>query len=54
MYIQPLLAESFNGYWTNFVKWWGNLFASQSGVVMVAVLVGAASLFIITRGKWRK
>jgi hypothetical protein len=50
----PLFAQSTGGYWYNFRKWWAELFGSQSGVVMIAMGVGAASLFIITRGKWLK
>lgn len=49
-----LFADGVGGYWSNFIKWWGNLIGSQSGVVLVAMAVGAASLFIITRGKWHK
>jgi hypothetical protein len=54
LWASPILGESAGGYWHSFIKWWGNLLGSQSGVVMTALAVGAISLFIITRGKWRK
>ena len=44
----------FGGYWTGFWEHWGGYFKQQSGVVMIALGVGAVSLFIITRGKWKK
>jgi hypothetical protein len=42
------------GYWSEFLDHWGGYFKKQSGVVMIALGVGAVSLFIITRGKWKK
>jgi hypothetical protein len=50
----PLFAGTFGGYWQGFVEFWSGTFKKQNGVVMFALLVGALSLFIITRGKWRK
>lgn len=47
---QPLMASYADG----FVKYWGGVFKKQNGVVMIALVVGALCLFIITRGKWRK
>lgn len=41
-------------YWRDFKEFWGEAFASQSGVVLVALGVGAVAMFIITRGKWKK
>jgi hypothetical protein len=47
----PLLAGS---YWAGFIDHWSGVFQKQNGIVMVALLVGAVCLFIITRGKWKK
>ena len=47
----PLFAD---GYWHGFVEHWLGKLKQQNGVVMVALAVGAASLLIITRGKWMK
>lgn len=47
---QPLYAT----YWDGFVEHWGGKMKKQNGVIMVALAVGALSLFIITRGKWIK
>jgi hypothetical protein len=41
-------------YWTGFKKYWTGFVANTSGVVITALVVGAISLFIITRGKWGK
>jgi hypothetical protein len=49
-----LFAGTFGGYWQGFIEFWAGLLKKQNGIVMVALLVGAVSLFIITRGKWRK
>ena len=52
----PLLAAefSFRGYWHGFVEFWLGGLKKQEGVVLVALGVAAVTLFIITRGKWRK
>jgi hypothetical protein len=53
----PATAQSqalFAGYWDNFFEHWASVFQKQNGIVMVALIVGAVCLFIITRGKWRK
>jgi hypothetical protein len=51
----PLLAAAnAPGYWSRFKGYWSGVFANQSGVALVVVLAGIVSLFIITRGKWRK
>jgi len=42
------------GYWSAFIEHWGNYFKKQNGVIMAALGLGAVSLFIITRGKWKK
>lgn len=41
-------------YWQGFVEYWGGMLKKQNGIVMFALGIGALSLFIITRGKWRK
>lgn len=41
-------------YWHGFVEFWGGMLKKQNGIVMFALGIGAVSLFIITRGKWRK
>ena len=46
----PLVA----GYWSEFIDHWSEVFGKQNGIVMVALVVGAVCLFIITRGKWKK
>lgn len=43
-----------NGYWTGFKRFWSSFLADVDGVVLTALVVGAISLFIITRGKWGK
>jgi hypothetical protein len=47
----PAAASS---YWSGFKKFWGEYLADSNGVVTTALVVGAISLFIITRGKWVK
>ena len=47
----PVFASA---YWTGFKRFWFDYVAQADGVVLVALLVGLASLFIITRGKWLK
>ena len=42
------------GYWEGFLDHWTDVFQKQNGIVMLALVVGALCLFIITRGKWRK
>jgi hypothetical protein len=41
-------------YWNGFKKFWSDFLMQTDGVVLTALLVGAVSLFIITRGKWIK
>jgi hypothetical protein len=48
----PALAGS--GYWQGFKKFWTDYLGKTDGVVLTALVVGAISLFIITRGKWLK
>ena len=41
-------------YWEGFVEFWTGRLAKTDGVVLLALAVGCVSLFIITRGKWKK
>jgi len=41
-------------YWEGFKRYWTGFVGNASGVVITALVVGAISLFIITRGKWAK
>ena len=41
-------------YWQGFVDFWSGSLRKQNGVVLFALGVAAVSLFIITRGKWKK
>jgi hypothetical protein len=50
----PPPAPLFGSYLSNFLDHWRDVFRKQNGIVMVALGVGAVSLFIITRGKWVK
>ncbi|MBN9523849.1 hypothetical protein J0H58_35955, partial [bacterium] len=45
------VAPLFGGYASNFVDHWVEYFRKQNGIVMLALGIGAVSLFIITRGK---
>ena len=47
-------SSLFGGYWSSFLEHWSQVFMQQNGVVMAALGLGAVSLFIITRGKWKK
>ena len=49
----PALVAKTN-YWQGFVDFWTSRVARQDGVVIVAILVGIVSLFIITRSKAKK
>jgi hypothetical protein len=42
------------GFWYGFKRYWTDYFGQQNGVVMTALVIGALSIFIITRGKWKK
>ena len=50
----PSPALAAGSYWAGFKKYWGNFVGEVSGVVLIALVVGGVSLFIITRGKWGK
>lgn len=50
----PSHAPLFGSYWSGFLEHWGNYFKKQNGVIMAALGLGAVSLLIITRGKWKK
>ncbi|HET6573627.1 MAG TPA: hypothetical protein VFG68_08505 [Fimbriiglobus sp.] len=41
-------------YWDGFSEFWTGRVKRTDGVVILALGVGAASLFIITRAKWKK
>jgi hypothetical protein len=41
-------------FWDGFKQYWGGFFRQQNGIVSTALIVGAVSVFIITRGKWKK
>jgi hypothetical protein len=47
----PAFASS---YWVGFKRFWTEYITQVDGVVIIAILVGLAALFIITRGKWVK
>jgi hypothetical protein len=47
-------APLFGSYLRGFIDHWMGMLQKQNGVVLFALGVGAVSLFIITRGKWRK
>lgn len=52
---QPVVfAVTFKAYWNGFVDFWTGSLKKQSGVVLLAAGVGVASIFIITRGKYKK
>jgi hypothetical protein len=48
----PALAGS--GYWQGFKKFWSDYLFQTDGIVLTVLIIGAVSLFIITRGKWQK
>ena len=48
--VGPLLG----GYWSDFLDHWGGVFQKQNGIILAALGLGAVSLLIITRGKWKK
>ena len=50
----PSHAPLLGSYWSGFLEHWGNYFKKQNGVIMAALGLGAVSLLIITRGKWKK
>lgn len=41
-------------YWDGFAEFWTGRIKRTDGIVLLAVGVGAVSLFIITRAKWKK
>ena len=41
-------------YWDGFTEFWTGRMKRTDGVVLLALGVGAVSLFIITRAKWKK
>lgn len=42
------------GYWAGFWDFWSGQFKKQDSIVLLTLGVGAVSIFIITRGKWKK
>ena len=49
-----LMASGFGRYWEGFKEYWISFIRRQDGVMLVALVVGAVSIFILTRGKWKK
>lgn len=47
-------APLFGGYWSNFFDHWSGVFKKQNGIILAVLGLGAVSVFIITRGKWKK
>jgi len=47
-------APVFADYWSGFLEHWFGMLKKQNGVVVFVLGIGAVSLFIITRGKWKK
>lgn len=50
----PATAFAKTSYWDGFSEFWTGRLKRTDGVVLLTLGVGAASLFIITRGKWKK
>ncbi len=50
----PAAVFAKTNYWNEFVEFWTGAVKRQSGVVLLVLGVGVVSLFIITRGKWKK
>jgi hypothetical protein len=54
----PATAEAadplFASYWIRFKEHWLGFFVKQNGIISLVLLVGAVSIFIVTRGKWKK
>jgi hypothetical protein len=48
----PSVAQA--GFYAGFKRYWGGVFGHVSGVILVALVVGAIAIFIVTRGKWVK
>ena len=40
--------------WDGFVRYWKGFVYRSDRVALIVALVGAAALFIITRGKWNR
>ena len=47
-------ATSGPSFWSRFKQHWASTLAAQNGVTLIVVLCGILSLFIITRGKWKR
>lgn len=41
----------FASYWSGFLDFWADWFKNRNAVLFTALIVGALSIFIITRGK---
>jgi hypothetical protein len=50
----PTAVFARQDYWEGFFEFWTSRLKRTDGVVLLAVGVGALSLFIITRNKWIK
>lgn len=48
----PVVVASNGISWHGFVRYWKGFVNRSDRVVLVVALVGAAALFIITRGRW--
>ncbi|VTS08154.1 hypothetical protein [Tuwongella immobilis] len=50
----PLLGSKVSQYWEGFKEYWWGFVRRQDGAVLLVLCVGAASIFLVTRGKWKK
>ncbi len=50
----PVAPFAKASYWDGFSDFWTGRLKRTDGVVLLALGVGAVSLFIITRAKWKK
>jgi|DewCreStandDraft_4_1066084.scaffolds.fasta_scaffold344536_1 hypothetical protein len=52
--VSGTLGLALGGLWANeLTQFINSLFTNPDRMIVVAVLIGALALFIITRGKWR-
>ncbi|HEY8505518.1 MAG TPA: hypothetical protein VIL46_13120 [Gemmataceae bacterium] len=47
-------TTSLKAYWYGFLRYWSKSLVEQDGIILTVVVVMVVSIFIITRGKWRK
>jgi hypothetical protein len=50
----PAVLFAKPGYWSRFTDYWSSVFKQSNGITLIVIGVGIVSLFVITRGKWRK